>query len=170
MTNMKKISKIITAGLSSLALGLVYTQNVFADGIGNINAGVGKTKSEAGGLTMTDVINTVLNTMLFIVGLLAVIMLIYGGIRYITSHGDKAQVTAAKDTIMYAVIGLVIAIIAFAVVNWITGTFNSKSASTSTGSTATSTGKDGGKSGSGDSKTGSDSGDSSDGSSSGGEK
>lgn len=156
MANMKKISKIITAGLSSAALGFVFVQNAFATGIQNINDGVAKTANEAGGLTMTSVINTVLNTMLFIVGLLAVIMLIYGGIRYITSHGDKAQVTAAKDTIMYAVIGLVIAIIAYAVVNWIAATFNTGKASTSTDTTTTSTSKDGGKSGSGDSKTGGD--------------
>ena len=140
MTNMKKISKIITAGLSSVALGCVFIQNTFATGIENINAGVGKTANEAGGLTMTQVISTVLNAMLFIVGLLAVIMLIYGGIRYVTSHGDKAQVTAAKDTIMYAVVGLVVAIIAYAAVSWITATFNNKDAAKSTDTTVTSSG------------------------------
>lgn len=147
MTNMKKISKIITAGAGAATLGLVYTQNVFANGLSNVQSGVTKTETEAGGLTMQQVINTVIGTMLFIVGLLAVIMLIYGGIRYVTSHGDKAQVTAAKETIMYAVVGLVVAIAAFAVIHWITndvfkgGASSGSSSSESSSSTDSKGGK-----------------------------
>lgn len=146
MTNMKKISKIITAGAGAATLGLVYTQNAFATGLQNVQNGVTTTKNEAGGLTMQQVINTVIGTMLFIVGLLAVIMLIYGGIRYVTSHGDKAQVTAAKETIMYAVVGLVVAIAAFAVINWITNdVFNSKGGASSSSESSSSTDSKGGK-------------------------
>lgn len=147
MTNMKKISKIITAGAGAATLGLVYTQNAFANGLSNVQYGVTKTETEAGGLTMQQVINTVIGTMLFIVGLLAVIMLIYGGIRYVTSHGDKAQVTAAKETIMYAVVGLVVAIAAFAVIHWITndvfkgGASSGSSSSESSSSTDSKGGK-----------------------------
>lgn len=147
MTNMKKISKIITAGAGAATLGLVYTQNAFANGLSNVQSGVTKTETEAGGLTMQQVINTVIGTMLFIVGLLAVIMLIYGGIRYVTSHGDKAQVTAAKETIMYAVVGLVVAIVAFAVIHWITndvfkgGASSGSSSSESSSSTDSKGGK-----------------------------
>lgn len=147
MTNMKKISKIITAGAGAATLGLVYTQNAFADGLSNVQSGVTKTKDAAGGLSMQTVISTVIGTMLFIVGLLAVVMLIYGGIRYVTSHGDKAQVTAAKETIMYAVVGLVVAIAAFAVVQWITndvfkgGASSGSSSSESSSSTDSKGGK-----------------------------
>lgn len=144
MTNMKKISKIITAGAGAATLGL---QNAFADGLSNVQSGVTKTKDAAGGLSMQTVISTVIGTMLFIVGLLAVVMLIYGGIRYVTSHGDKAQVTAAKETIMYAVVGLVVAIAAFAVVQWITndvfkgGASSGSSSSESSSSTDSKGGK-----------------------------
>lgn len=147
MTNMKKISKIITAGAGAATLGLVYTKNAFADGLSNVQSGVTKTKDAAGGLSMQTVISTVIGTMLFIVGLLAVVMLIYGGIRYVTSHGDKAQVTAAKETIMYAVVGLVVAIAAFAVVQWITndvfkgGASSGSSSSESSSSTDSKGGK-----------------------------
>ncbi len=149
MTNMKKISKIITAGAGAATLGLVYTQNAFAagNGLSNVQSGVTKTSDAAGGLTMQQVITTVIGTMLFVVGLLAVVMLIYGGIRYVTSHGDKAQVTAAKETIMYAVVGLVVAIAAFAVVQWITndvfkgGASSSSSSSESSSSTDSKGGK-----------------------------
>lgn len=61
------------------------------------------------------------NVLLFVIGAICVIMLIYGGIRYTTSAGNAASVTAAKNTIMYAIIGLVIAFLAYAIVNWVLG-------------------------------------------------
>lgn len=145
MTNMKKISKIITAGAGAATLGLVYTQNAFAAGNGltNVQSGVTTTETAAGGLSMQTVISTVIGTMLFVVGLLAVVMLIYGGIRYVTSHGDKAQVTAAKETIMYAVVGLVVAIAAFAVVQWITNDVFKGGASSGSSSSESSSSTDG---------------------------
>lgn len=145
MTNMKKISKIITAGAGAATLGLVYTRNAFAAGNGltNVQSGVTTTKTAAGGLSMQTVISTVIGTMLFVVGLLAVVMLIYGGIRYVTSHGDKAQVTAAKETIMYAVVGLVVAIAAFAVVQWITNDVFKGGASSGSSSSESSSSTDG---------------------------
>ncbi len=67
------------------------------------------------------VISTITNTLLFIVGALAVIMIIFGGIRYATSAGNSSSVTAAKNTILYAIVGLIIAFLAFAAVNWVLG-------------------------------------------------
>ena len=68
-----------------------------------------------------SIVNTVINTMLFIVGILSVIMIIFSGIRYATAHGDKSQVESAKNTLIYSIVGLVVAIIAYAVVNWVVG-------------------------------------------------
>ena len=59
------------------------------------------------------------NTILYIVGVIAVIMLIIGGIRYVISGGDAKKVTDAKNTVLYAIIGLVIAIFAYAIVNFV---------------------------------------------------
>jgi len=59
------------------------------------------------------------NTILYIVGIIAVIMIIWGGIRYITSGGDSKKVTDAKNTILYAIIGLVIAVLSYAIVNFV---------------------------------------------------
>ncbi len=64
---------------------------------------------------MTNIINTIL----FVLGIIAVIMIIIGGIRYTTSNGDASGIKSAKDTIMYAVIGLVVAIMAYAIVNFV---------------------------------------------------
>ena len=66
-----------------------------------------------------EVFKNVVNILLFIIGAVSVIMLIYGGIRYTTSGGNANSVTAAKNTIMYSIIGLVVAILAFAVVNFV---------------------------------------------------
>ncbi len=59
------------------------------------------------------------NVALYIVGAISVIMLIWGGLRYILSGGDNKKITDAKNTILYAIIGLVIAILAFAIVNFV---------------------------------------------------
>ncbi len=67
------------------------------------------------------VVTTVVNGLLFVVGFLSVIMLIWGGLRYIISGGNSGAVTAAKNTILYAIVGLVIAIFAYAIVNFVIG-------------------------------------------------
>jgi hypothetical protein len=62
-----------------------------------------------------------INLMLFIVGILAIVFLIFGGIRYVISGGDKSKVDAAKNTILYAIVGLIVAILGYALVNWVIG-------------------------------------------------
>ena len=68
-----------------------------------------------------DIIKNVINTILVVLGMVAVIMIILGGIRYTTSNGDAGAIKSAKDTILYAVVGLVVAIFAFAIVNFVVG-------------------------------------------------
>ncbi len=67
----------------------------------------------------TGVFKQVTNTILYIVGIIAVVMLIIGGIKYLLSGGDSKKVTDAKNTVLYAIIGLVIAFLAFAIVNFV---------------------------------------------------
>jgi len=68
-----------------------------------------------------NVFTTIVNVLLFLIGAISVIMLIYGGIRYTISGGNSANVTAAKNTILYAIIGLIVAFLAYAIVNWVLG-------------------------------------------------
>ena len=65
------------------------------------------------------VFKQITNTILYVVGIIAVIMLIIGGIRYVTSGGDSKKVTDAKNTVLYAIIGLIIAFLAYAIVNFV---------------------------------------------------
>lgn len=71
------------------------------------------------GVTLEARIATITGILLFAIGAVAVIMIIVGGIRYVTSAGDSSKIKAAKDTIMYSVVGLVIAILAYAIVNFV---------------------------------------------------
>ena len=70
----------------------------------------------------TDVTNTVgtaLNVVFGIVAIIAVVMIVIGGVSYTTSQGDPGKVKKAKDTILYGIIGLVVALLAFAIVQFI---------------------------------------------------
>lgn len=67
----------------------------------------------------TGVFKQITNVVLYIVGVVAVIMLIIGGIKYVVSGGDAKKVTDAKNTVLYAIIGLIIAFLAFAIVNFV---------------------------------------------------
>jgi len=67
-----------------------------------------------------SIFGRVTNILLFLVGAISVIMLIIGGIRYVVSGGDQAQVTSAKNTILYAIVGIVVAFLAYAAVNFVT--------------------------------------------------
>ena len=75
----------------------------------------------------TGAFKQVTNTILYIVGIVAVIMLIIGGIKYVVSGGDSKKVTDAKNTVLYAIIGLVIAFLAFAIVNFVISALPSSS-------------------------------------------
>jgi hypothetical protein len=70
----------------------------------------------------TGIFKIITNTALYIIGAISVLMLIFGGIRYTISGGDSAAVTSAKNTIMYAIIGIIVALLAYAIVNFVLGT------------------------------------------------
>ena len=77
------------------------------------------------------VFTNITNTALAIVGIISVIMLIWGGLRYVISGGDSKKVTDAKNTILYAIIGLIIAVLSYAIVNFVLNSLGSDSSETS---------------------------------------
>lgn len=72
--------------------------------------------------SLTTRIHGIINLIIYAIGFASIIMIVLGGIRYTTSGGEQSNMKGAKDTIMYSVIGLVVAIMAYAivglVVNW----------------------------------------------------
>ena len=95
---------------------------------GSVSAQVSKgidtaTTSEMQGKSIDGkdgLIKTVVNVLLWAVGILSVIMIIFSGFRYITSAGDASKTKSAQSTLTYSVVGLIVAIMAYAIVNMVT--------------------------------------------------
>ena len=102
-----------------------WFQNLFGGGGGgktdstiSISAGdlgLPNTPTQIGGGELVAILNLVY----VVAGIVAVVVIIIGGIRYTTSNGDSNGIQSAKNTIMYAVIGLVVVIIAAAITNFV---------------------------------------------------
>ena len=75
--------------------------------------------SNASSTDLRDSIVGILNGIIAVLGLVAVIFIVMGGVTYMTSAGDANKTKKAKDTILYAVIGLIICVLAFALVNFV---------------------------------------------------
>jgi hypothetical protein len=73
----------------------------------------------------SGIFTTISNIMLFAVGAISVIMIVIGGLRYVVSGGNTTNVTAAKNTILYAIVGLVISMLAYAIINFVISSFMS---------------------------------------------
>ena len=131
---MKKIRTLLLGFMTMVGLAaapLVPTISA-ADPIDSIQGGVTAVGgTQTGTEDLQDKIKSVVNILLFLLGAIAVIMIIIGGIRYATSNGDAQAVKSAKDVILYAVIGLVVAILSYAIVNFVLGAFSGGGSSTS---------------------------------------
>lgn len=77
------------------------------------------TDGDKGSDAVMNRVNAAINVVLGVLGVVAVAMIIMGGIQYATSQGDAAKATKARNTILYSIIGLVIALLAFAIVNFV---------------------------------------------------
>lgn len=127
---LKKVSASLVL-VSALVLSFSFVPAVHAQTTTNCDISSGSISEGAECVKPTNspselfgpksVFMTVTNVMLFVVGAVAVVMLIVGGIRYVVSAGDQAAVTGAKNTIMYAIIGIVVAFLAYAAVNFVSG-------------------------------------------------
>lgn len=124
---MQKVKQILFVAALALAGGIAVLSpepasaiNVFEQCGANADAAVCQAQ---GTDNATNMIEIVVNTMIFLLGTVAVIMIILGGIKYATSNGDSSSIKSAKDTIMYAIIGLVVAILSFAIVNFVLDAF-----------------------------------------------
>ena len=69
--------------------------------------------------TFSSSFQGILNAIIGVLALVAVVVMIVGGVSYMTSSGDAGKVKKAKDTILYGLIGLVICVLAFAIVNFV---------------------------------------------------
>ena len=127
-----KIRNWMMAGVLTLASVLMLTLPVSAV---TCPAGTNRQGSSASTLAECNIENdnslipTILNIIQVTIGVLAlvaVIVIIFAGVQYTTSAGDVGKVKKAKDSILYGIIGLVIAILAFAIVNFVLSSLTKK--------------------------------------------
>lgn len=126
---MNKYIKILTALLLGIGLAILPAVPTYADDTCNENIPL-EVRQAAGcpgttaPITLQDVITNILYSVILVLGIVAVIFIVKGGVDYITSAGDATKLQKAKNTIIYAVIGLVISVLAFAIVNFTIGVLN----------------------------------------------
>jgi hypothetical protein cdiviTM7_00627 len=132
---MKKI--LITFGLIIAIVGSfitaagIYENKAYANSASDLIRKGADSTGQQDSRSAGDIAKDVVNIMFFIVGVMAVIMIIWGGIRYVLSAGNSAALTSAKNTIMYAVIGLIVAILAYTIVNFVINTVSGNGGSSS---------------------------------------
>lgn len=126
----KSLQSLLIVPVLALGVGLVapalqpVNVSAFNEGIGDgADAAQGEDQQESLFEGDNAIFRTITNVLLFIIGAISVIMLIIGGIRYVVSGGDSTAVTAAKNTILYAIVGILVALLAYALVNFVIGAF-----------------------------------------------
>jgi hypothetical protein len=115
LTMLVGVSAVTMTALSGVQVSAATPKEEVKDGVTAIGGDSDGRRAGA----FTNLLESIINILLFIIGAIAVIMIIIGGIKYTTSNGDQAQVTSAKNTILYAVVGLIVAIMAYAIVNFV---------------------------------------------------
>jgi len=122
MNSIKVIKKSISAGafgVTMLATKAFAQSSQVTNGLDSVTP----TDIVSNGTTLQQYIQIVINVLLGAIGTVAVIMLIIGGFRYVLSQGDEKATKGAKDTILFAIVGIVVAILAYAIVTFVIGQF-----------------------------------------------
>ena len=110
-----------TTTAAALATSVYISANAFAS---DVSAGAGAAQGSLGTFDVATIIKTVTNTLIFFIGAISVIVIIVAGLRYVVSGGNAASVQGAKNTLLYAIVGLVVSISAYAIVNYVLTAFN----------------------------------------------
>ena len=128
--NMKITNKVKTLAAGGLGVGAMGLQAAptFAAGkvrcpdgsnVNNLTDCKGIKENNLNSNDLMGTLNIIINVVIGIIGFVAVMVIILGGVQYTTSAGDSGKVKKAKDTIMYGIIGLVVALMAYSIVNFI---------------------------------------------------
>jgi len=124
---MKKLLLLFLVALAVVGVGLMQTQSAGAEEILNEACSGAAGSSTVCKTQVSDnpvsgpgsIINRVTRVVAVAAGAIAVIIIIVSGIRFTTSHGDPQSVNAAKNTLLYAIIGLIVIIAAQAIISYV---------------------------------------------------
>lgn len=124
---MLKRSLLITLSLIGLsgsvwalqAPGAVYAEDPQGEICKGIGAVSGSGNDCSSDVSLTEIVRNVINIFSIIIGIVAVIMIMVGGFRYITAAGDSSRLSGARNTIVFAIVGLVVAALAQVIVRFV---------------------------------------------------
>lgn len=141
MIVMENRNLLFPVAILLLSLGVTLLIS-FPTAAAGFNMGIAEGASSAKGIDQvsdlfgeTGVFRSITNVLLFLIGAISVIMLIIGGLRYVMSGGDSSAVQNAKNTILYAIVGVIVAILAYAAVDFVISAFSGASSSGGTAAT-----------------------------------
>lgn len=118
------VALLVTA--ATTIVGLLTGASAFAAGFNqDMSDGAAAARGLQQVADLSATFQTISSVLLFIVGAISVIMLIIGGLRYVVSGGDSAAVQGAKNTILYAIVGIIVALLAYAAVSFVINSFAS---------------------------------------------
>ena len=118
------MKKIIFLALMSLGVASVLSLSVAStNASAQVSSGINAATTDEMKNKQIDgsngVIRIVSNILIWVVGIVAVIMIVWSGFKYITAAGDSGKIASAKSSLIYAIVGLIIAILAYAIVNFV---------------------------------------------------
>ncbi len=122
----KAVSSLVAlVVVTALSCAVLIAAPSFAfDGTVSSGADAARGNGQTANLVGNDgVFQTITSVLLYILGAVSVIMIIIGGLRYVVSGGNASNVTAAKNTILYAIVGIIIALLSYAIIKFVLGTF-----------------------------------------------
>lgn len=145
---MKLKQAVLSAvALASLGVSLVMTGTAAAAvtcPTGTLHPGESKPTyaecnidSDATADDLLDTVGNIINVILGVLGIVAVVVIILGGFTFITSQGDAGKVMKGRNTILWGVVGLVVALLAFVIVNFVLGAISSSPSNSGPGHTVT---------------------------------
>jgi hypothetical protein len=109
--------------LLSLSATSVQAQGVWGACNGDKAPGTDSTAICGDKREATGIVKQLIDVFLYAIGILSVIMIVFSGLKYVNSRGDAESVKSAKNTLLYAVVGLIVAMLAFTIVNFVVGRF-----------------------------------------------
>jgi hypothetical protein len=120
---MKRLIISLAIALFGFAPAVLVSVPAYADSKDEVCQGIGlaggNCSDNSGETGISKLVSAVVNILSIIVGIAAVIMIIIGGLKYVTSGGDSGSITSAKHTIIYALVGLVIVALAQFLVHYV---------------------------------------------------
>lgn len=128
MNRVLSLSSFVVVSLFVLLAGVIFDAQSAAATTIELSMQAGA-NSARGTDQVTDlfgqagVFQNITNALLFVVGSISVIMLVIGGLRYVVSGGESSAVQAAKNTILYAIVGVIVSMLAYAAIAFVIGSF-----------------------------------------------